>query len=383
MKRRLGYRWLKASIAALLVAALLTTEYIPVARADTMATPDVALNDMWNSYGNQGGHWTGGDETVSVALPDGRIAWLFSDTFQGTVASNYSRPANTPFIHNCMVIQQGDRLTTLTGGTASAPTSLVGATTDGNPDDAGYWVNDAFVTDNNLEIFYTHYLRIGKGALDIKQVGTALAMFSLPDLSLRSVTPISIGTSLKWGAAVLNQPDYTYIYGIEDTATNKFLHLARSPHGQVLMEGNNPTAAWQFWTGNGWSSSPSDSTRIISGVGDGFSMIQMGNQYVLITQDLHQIFSPNLVAYAAITPMGPFGNQVNLYSTPETEGNIITYDVRAHPEINRVGKLVISYNVNSLRYIDTYTNVWLYRPRFIDITWPVTSPLVVSKCHCR
>jgi hypothetical protein len=106
-------------------------------------------------------------------------------------------------------------------------------------------------------------------------VATALATFSLPSLSLQSVTQLGVGTSLKWGAAVLDQSDYTYIYGTEDAGTNEVLHLARAAHGQVLTAGSNPTSAWQFWTGSRWSASEADSARMMSGVGDGFSVAQV------------------------------------------------------------------------------------------------------------
>ena len=31
--------------------------------------------------------WTGGDATYSVPLPDGRVLWMFGDSFIGTVAT--------------------------------------------------------------------------------------------------------------------------------------------------------------------------------------------------------------------------------------------------------------------------------------------------------
>ena len=33
-----------------------------------------------------------------VPLPDGRVAWLYSDTFLGTVNPDHSRPAHTPLV---------------------------------------------------------------------------------------------------------------------------------------------------------------------------------------------------------------------------------------------------------------------------------------------
>src|SRR5215470_17301090 len=100
---------------ALIGLALLPALRPVVAGADANTTTDAALDSMWNAYGDQGGHWTGGDTTDSIALPDGRIAWLFSDTFLGTVNPDHSRPQNTPMVHNSIVVQQGSTLTTLVG----------------------------------------------------------------------------------------------------------------------------------------------------------------------------------------------------------------------------------------------------------------------------
>jgi hypothetical protein len=92
--------------------------------AVTVAGPGKPAGDLdalWNAYGDQGGHWTGGDRTASVPLPDGRTAWLFSDTFLGSVNSDHSRPADSPMVHNTLVVQNanGSLGTTLHGGTAT------------------------------------------------------------------------------------------------------------------------------------------------------------------------------------------------------------------------------------------------------------------------
>ena len=51
--------------------------------------PDRFYNDLFT---RRNGGWTGGDGTRSVALPDGRILWLFGDTFLGTIRPERSRP---------------------------------------------------------------------------------------------------------------------------------------------------------------------------------------------------------------------------------------------------------------------------------------------------
>ena len=66
--------------------------------------------------------------------------------------------------------------------------------------------------------------------------------------------------------------------------------------------------------------------------------------------------------------MGP----TKLFTEPDYPfTNVITYNAHAHPELTANGELLISYNVNSLQSGDDYADVRIYRPRFIDVTWPI------------
>jgi fibronectin type 3 domain-containing protein len=50
------------------------------------------------------------------------------------------------------------------------------------------------------------------------------------------------------------------------------------------------------------------------------------------------------------------------------------YDAKLHPSLATSGKLLMSYNVNSLNYADNLADARLYRPRFVDVTWPIVPP---------
>src|SRR5207244_1521048 len=68
---------------ALVFATVLALIGASPAHAATQSAAD--LQQMFTAYGNTGEGWTGADGTYSVPLPDGRTAWLFSDTFLGPV----------------------------------------------------------------------------------------------------------------------------------------------------------------------------------------------------------------------------------------------------------------------------------------------------------
>ena len=364
MRRRFALRRRVILLPLLMLLSLVTA--LPQAAA-AVAGPAAQLNTLWNSYGDQGGHWTGADSTVSVPLPDGRVAWLFSDTFLGTVATDHSRPKNAPFIHNSIVVQQGGQLVqTITGGTPSAPTSLVNAAAA----DEFYWVSSAVVQGGALKAFYGKYRKAGDGPLAFVRIGTAVVTYALPGLTVTSVTDLTLDAKVGWGSAIVTDGGYDYIYGTEDADGYKFAHLARVPTG-------NLGGTWEFWTGSAWSTQDTQSARLFSGGGTEFSVVRTGGQFVVVTQDGNTPFSPWIVAYTSASATGPFAGPVYLHKAPEGEasgGWQTPYDAQVHQEQAAPGTLLMSYNNNSLNSDDNYTDARIYRPRFVDVTWPPVAP---------
>ncbi|MEU3767544.1 DUF5005 domain-containing protein [Amycolatopsis keratiniphila] len=342
--------------AALLFSAMVASSGIASAPPPPVA-PVAGLNELWNAYGDQGGHWTGGDRTVSVPLPDGRTAWLFSDTFLGTVNPDHSRPRDSPIARNTLVVQRPDGSLgeTLHGGTADAPEALIGLAGS----DEHYWVGDGVVQGDVLRVLYNRYETTGSGGLDFRSTGTSLATFRLPALTPSELLVIPVGDKVAWGSELLEDGGYIYIYGAEQG----HLRLARVPVGGLR-------GPWQFWTGVGWSPHEEDSARMLAGVGTAFSVTRVGGEYVLITMDTGPGFSPVMLAYTAGSPTGPFGAPVVLYRAPEASDRRIVYDATAHPQLSRPGKLTVSYNVNSLDHGDNIADVRIYRPRFVELDWP-------------
>ncbi|BEL05880.1 hypothetical protein Q0Z83_040710 [Actinoplanes sichuanensis] len=324
------------------------------------------LNNLFTTYGNAGGHWTGADATASVPLPDGRTAWLFSDTFLGTVNADGSRPTGTPLVNNTIVVQSGDSLvSTLHGGTAAAPEALV------KPAQAGefFWVADGTVENGSLKVLYNRYKRVGSGNLEMEITGTSLATFALPSLTLSNVTDLPLSAKNAWGGAILEDGAYTYVYGTDQTSGLKFAKVARVPAGGL-------GGAWQFWTGSAWSSTETDATKVLSGVGTAFGVQKVGNQYLLATQENNALFDPQYPIYTATSPVGPFDAPKYLFTTPEQKPGepIVSYDAHLHPNLAPSGKLLMSYNVNTLEDTRTFADVSIYRPRFVEIAWPPATP---------
>lgn len=349
---------------------------LPAQHQPATATPNTTLNAMFNTYGDQGGHWTGGDESLSIPLPDGRTAWFFGDTMLGTVNSDGTRPPNQPMVHNTMVVQQGGALVdTRISGTAAEPKSLVGAADDGTEGNFGWWPSEGRVVGDRLEVFYTHVGDGGSGEFSYNTLARAVATFSLPSLTLTGLVelPIAQHQKVSWGAAMVDGPDgYTYVYGTELRAKTTFLKVARVAGSSGL------TGSWQFWTGASdgsaqWSPDVNAAADVLSGVGTGFSLKYINGRYILVTFDLSQPFSKRMLAFFAAKPTGPFTDQTLLYEAPEAGVNgAYAYNARIHPQATPTGSdFVVSYNVNTIGEMST--DARLYRPRFINVKLPATA----------
>jgi hypothetical protein len=326
-----------------------------------VATPDAAFNDRWAAYGNDNTRtddWTGGDATYSVELPSGRMVWMFSDTFLGTVNPDGTRPT-APIINNSYVIQREESLVrTLHGGTRQAPTALIA------PLDASwYWMNDAIVEGTNLRQFLSTFERTGPGPWDWEWIRTDVASYSLSTFTLTGVQTVpGDGNGVDYGTAMLTDGDYTYVYGVEDLESVKYMHVARASAGSVL-------GPWSYWTGSAWSSNPMDSARIRSGVSNSFSVVRSGSVYVLLTQDSSVPFGSEIVAYFSCRPQGPWGYRTHVYTTPESGGDLYTYNALAHPELADASGALVSYNVNTFDGSQHLSDVTIYRPRFLRVTF--------------
>jgi hypothetical protein len=328
---------------------------LPLGRPQAhQAVPDEEFDALFTRYESG---WTGGDGTYSVPLPDGRTLWMFGDTFLGTVDPDRSRRPDSPLVHNSFVVQENGSLITLRGGTPEQPKALV-APEDGS---SWYWPGDGTVEGDRLHVFLRKFQRTGPGMWDWIWTGTDIGTFSLPDLKLAYITPAVSKNHVLYGSAILEHRDFVYIYGTEDLQERKFAHVARAPFGRLL-------GPWEFFTGHGWSDDPMESARMLDGVANQYSVVCAGNRYLLITSDNRQPFSRQIVGYLSNSPVGPWSGPLHLFTATEADDDIVTYNALAHPQFQEDGRLLISYNVNSLHGLQAlFRDADAYRPRFLGV----------------
>ena len=221
---------LRARTIALLCAILIITA-LSAPRIAAAAAPDSAFTNTFASLSSSG--WVGGDATNSVALPDGRDCWIFSDTI--TSAST----AGLTFAHNSIVITGRGR-----------PQVIDNPMPPPSPD-AYYWAGAAQVHGPQVWEIAEKIVQTGPGLWDFHLAGDYLAKINISDWRLASITPLpgTADSPINWGVAILDHGPYTYIYGSESDGLASWMHVARVPKGRL-------DTPWSYYTASGWTPQP-------------------------------------------------------------------------------------------------------------------------------
>lgn len=327
---------------------------------------------------NSGG-WTAGDATISVPLPDGRVIWLFGDSY--TVAVNLQNNTLPCLfqVRNCFMVQNAT-------DPASFKTILDTTSTGVNMttfklrsnDTSIFWPGHGYVHNDTVYIFLERY-----DNATLEYEGCYLAKLTYPDLhQVTIVKAQATPVNYIYGRAVIadEQANKLYIYG------NHLNWIVWEP---VLArcDLSNPLLPWEYYTGSGWSSIGSQAQKIGNDpVSPGFSVFEHEGYYYLITQEngyLECGLGREIYSYKSVTPWGPFSGQKLLYTEEsKINGNyLLTYNAQAHPWNIEDNQLLVCYNVNDR--VDTQMpyvcpsqcqNVWTdrmdadsYRPKFIRV----------------
>ncbi|MEW2400589.1 hypothetical protein [Streptomyces sp. NPDC046862] len=388
-------------LLALVLAAVLLTA-LPddregggrcAARTVRSWSADGALTGEFARYGDDGTRtddWTGGDGTHSVRLPDGRVLWLFSDTYLGQVhgppnpvgESVAWRDASTPLVRNSAVVmsRSGRVLSTL-------PTPVF---PDPGPQQ-WRWPVAARVEarspgSSEKVVRVLLWTRTEGQAPWIYGVPTAteVATLSLPGLRLEGVTTVLDQRSVAdparrvlFGTTAVDAGDWTYVFGGNDAqAASRPVsqaYVARVPRGRLGEPG-----AWEYWDGGRWAvrgrPEPVLGDGRRRGVGSAFTVVRDGRTYVLFTMAAGTRGLTTVTSYWSCAPTGPWHGPAKGFGAPLPEGDVAAYNPQAHPALSGGGgRLVLSYDVNWLdenaasAQANLSRNVSLYRPRFVSL----------------
>lgn len=307
-----------------------------------------------------------GDGTYSVALPDGKTLFIFQDSNVGEIqngklVSGFHMYRNSYSLYDP---QQGTVKAIVTSHSQSA------AIPPDHPDeDEWYWPCDGFTDGNNLYIFQMQHKNIGGGMWGFAYKETRITTYSLPDLTLVDDSPIPYELygdyAPHFGSAVMKEGEWAYLYACvnyENSADSDII-VARTKASDLLT-------SWEFWDGSTWRKDGVDKAVVMHGLdevypGTQFSVFKAGGKYILLNYN-HWFWIPEIYTLVSDSPAGPWTNKKTIYKIPPLEqSNWFAYNAVAHPQFERDGMIPFSFNVNTDKGSEHYSNVLSYRPRFV------------------
>jgi hypothetical protein len=345
-------------------AAYLTC--VPLAAAAATPAPDLDAR-----FASAEG-WLGADGIYSVALPGGRTAWIFSDTWTGILKEG--RRAQPRMINNSVGITEGT-------GTARFyyPTNAAGkaATLFTPPDGRGWYWPVAPVLDKGvLHLFAWRIEKTeGGGAFGFKAVGTAHTGIDNPsaeptawhqnwqDLPMPQTRP------LFWGSCALAYNGYTYLYGYTENgekglAFQRHMLLARAPSGKL-----SDFASWRFYARGAWLEDVAQAETLCPSVACEYTVtyIPARKRFLFVTHDM--FLSPKIITRTAENPWGPWSDKREIYDCPEASGarGVFCYAAKHQPIFSDDATLVFSYAANGHEMKTVLNDPSLYVPRFIRV----------------
>jgi hypothetical protein len=277
-----------------------------------------------------GSGWSTADGYVPVTLPDGRTAWLMSDTLLAPPATKTATGGT--FVHNSIVVQRGHCFTPVMGGTVEQRDDLVPEL-----DDRACWQSAGVAQATTLLVFCTDVVQAdGPPGFGFRVVGTTIATFTLPGLSFTSRVPLPFSEAggVQWGTGTVQRGGWVYVYGV--AAGAQFVARVRS---------DRVTAGpWKFWTGTAWG--PREALRPMTFASDTSVMpvivTPRGAGFVAVGF-ARPLPDPVMVGWTATAPQGPW-RPLGTVATATLRPGQYAYDARA-VDLGPA-RWAIVYNVN-------------------------------------
>ena len=337
--------------------------------------------------------WAGGDAAYSVDLRDGRVLWLFADTWLGPVVQGRRGPG-TRLVNNTLAVHpksppgqspppQSIRFHWGQPDADGHPTAWIAPDVQRIGPEGWYWLADGAVVrnaqkENRLVIFLWRMDRLNGrgGAFDFKSLGGAIAIVENPHdpveqwrATQHPLPHDGVGTF--WGNEVLpvagqGAGEDLYVFGSRGGQLGSQLLLARVRDGQAER-----AEAWEFRTADGWSSDPTQAAPLATGLAAEFSISQVKidteTRWVMVH---HQpMLGRKIMVRFAHTVFGPWSEPQPIFTVAEVDDGkkFFTYAAKAHPELSAAGELLITYVVNAFGLGDVLNDASIYRPRFLRL----------------
>ncbi len=307
--------------------------------------------------------WRGADGAATIDLENGKILWLFSDTFIDTCGTG--QRVGSKMINNTIAIQNGydlqnDALKFFWKGTNKKPKAFFEL-----PGKTWFWTGHGTTVDGKLLVFLFEE-KSSKEGLGFESIGWTLALIDNPNddpkgWHIKYVKgPETFGV-IVGSSAVLKDDDFVYAFGVKEPGTHE-TYLLRFKKNEIS---NGDLSGMEWWVGDKWTGNiteePKSAVLFKSQTEFSVNFDKSLDKYIQI-QTLG--FGHSSLAFRLADRLqGPWSEPVVFY-TPQLNENEFDYTANAHPELHADG-ILITYNVNNFNFDELVKNEKIYFPRLV------------------
>ena len=381
------------------------------AEPDIQSTAGIAAHreSAWEAVFSRTQGWNGGDVAGTVDLGDGRVVWLFGDTFVGPLADGKRLPG-TVMINNSLAVHAWNP------ASPRPPTPDAIEFVFGKPDAEGkptavfapqrvppneldnqldamrqFWPSGGGVV---VETAGKRQLIVGlfvirktkeQGAFAFRRVGNAFGIIddvrhSPAEWRGRVVDiPHAVGdqaqtegvASLSWGEQFLRIPNdqaNVYVFGVRAPLRGpRELVAARVPADSI-----EAFEKWRFYTSDGhWSGLAAEAGAILKDIAPEFSLERLDfdafHGYLLVQNE--PLLGAGIRVLTAEEPFGPWSTPRAVFRPmlPPNDRDLFSYAAKGHLLLSCRGELLISYIVSAHDFWRLFRQAELYRPRFVSV----------------
>lgn len=389
-------------------AACLATLFVPMdtPAQDKTDRPGQARVDLaWDALFTRSEGWTGGDVAGTIDLKDGRVLWVFGDTWYGKI-ENGKHVSGSHMVSNTAAIQRLNRempekapegLQFIVGPPANQKSESAWIVpppieTD-SKEKSWYWTTGGGITvlHSGRPVLYVFLFRVqktsaGDGVWDFRIVGTTMAIFDdirLPvtEWKARLIDiPHSIDARgergpadpkwLAWGIAALSAPatdgEELMIYGVQrESKLRDDLLLAKVRPDEI-----EKFDQWRFYSGSDrWSDQLQDARPVAENVVKELSVERMrdGSKYVMIHSE--PVLGPGIFLRQADRPEGPWSKPrlVHRVIDKDKDRRFFAYAAKGHVLLSAPDEIFVTYVVNSHELSLMFQDASIYRPRCLRV----------------
>lgn len=318
-------------------------------------------------------HWLGSDDAYSIDLGDGRVLWLFGDTFI-TYDTRRSRQGSI-MIRNSIAVQTGYDPSTAEMDFHWPMVDYLPSSFFSERGDLWYWPGHGVRLEDRVIVFLM-VVRKASGGLGFATEGwTAVKLTGIDgppegwQLTWLDTPANDYGVLISGGAML--EEDYVYVYSVQEPSHD--IYLVRWPITDLMQD---DLSRLQWWTGEdgGWVVQQDLAALPVP--------LYTGGQTeftVHYAPALEQYLGIQTVGFPqaelafrlAPAPTGPWSAATIFYRPEEYDiRDVMIYAGKAHPELTGEGAdLILTYATNSLSQTNLMSDDRLYYPRFLKATY--------------